>query len=361
MNLNRPGSRTRKRVEIALGDDGPTYSVGDSLGVYPDNCEILVEDVIAGLGRRGNEAVRLANGEETSLRIALPALLPERGPGNALLECLAEVATDRSEAARIKALIDDDAPIAGFDLLDVLAAFPSAKPLPEEFLATLRARSNQGFIPISELAETIIAGQVHLTVRSREHTNLMGAGTPGVASTMVRRSRRAGLDGQGFRSAVTRIHTAIRPRGRHDHDRTGNRHRPVPRFSFTNAMRSRASGKNWLFFGDQRAGDYDFLYQDELSDLLRRGSLTRLDTAFSRDQDRKVYVQDRVREHGSELYRWLESGAHLYVCGDAKRMAADVDRALREVVRDHGRLNDDDAKAYVGRLSAEKRYSRDVY
>ena len=89
--------------------------------------------------------------------------------------------------------------------------------------------------------------------------------------------------------------------------------------------------------------------------------MTRLDTAFSRDQGGKVYVQDRLRENGAELYPWLESGAHFYVCGDAKRMAADVDRALREVVRDHGRSSDDGAKAYVARLASEGRYRRDVY
>src|SRR5205823_4945870 len=106
---------------------------------------------------------------------------------------------------------------------------------------------------------------------------------------------------------------------------------------------------------------HDFLYRDELDDFLRCGVLTRLDTAFSRDQDRKFYVQHRLIEHGAELFRWLSDGAHVYVCGDAKRMAADVDRALREVVRRHGRMSDDSAAAYVASLTSSGRYRRDVY
>ncbi len=121
-----------------------------------------------------------------------------------------------------------------------------------------------------------------------------------------------------------------------------------------------AKGKNWLFFGDQRS-QFDFLYEEELADLKARGVLTRLDTAFSRDQERKVYVQDRIVENGKELYSWLQEGAHFFVCGDAKRMAADVDRALRQVVKTHGGMTEDAATAYVAKLSTDGRYRRDVY
>ncbi|NKY41309.1 diflavin oxidoreductase, partial [Cellulomonas septica] len=120
------------------------------------------------------------------------------------------------------------------------------------------------------------------------------------------------------------------------------------------------TGDNWLFFGEQHAAT-DFYYRDELDALRADGLLTRLDTAFSRDQRSKVYVQDRMREHGPQLWAWLERGAHVYVCGDASRMAKDVDTALREVVSVHGGLDADDAAAYVKRLSSERRYARDVY
>ena len=128
------------------------------------------------------------------------------------------------------------------------------------------------------------------------------------------------------------------------HDRRASRH-PAP---------------NWLFFGEQHQAT-DFYYRSEIDELRRDGTLDRLDTAFSRDQRTKIYVQDRMREHGPRLWHWLESGAHFYVCGDASRMARDVDQALRTIAGDHGGLSPEEADAYVKRLAAEKRYVRDVY
>jgi sulfite reductase (NADPH) flavoprotein alpha-component len=122
----------------------------------------------------------------------------------------------------------------------------------------------------------------------------------------------------------------------------------------------KAAGRNWLFFGDQKS-ECDFLYREELLDYERRGVLARLDAAFSRDQSAKVYVQHRMQEHGADLWRWIEQGAHFYVCGDAKRMARDVDAALCEIVAEHGRRSSAEAKDYVHRMSLEKRYARDVY
>lgn len=119
-------------------------------------------------------------------------------------------------------------------------------------------------------------------------------------------------------------------------------------------------GPNWLFFGEQHRAT-DFYYRDELDALSRAGTLTRLETAFSRDQRAKVYVQDRMREHGAQLWSWLRDGAHLYVCGDASRMAKDVDRALRDIAVAHGGLDPDAAAAQVKQLASDRRYVRDVY
>jgi sulfite reductase (NADPH) flavoprotein alpha-component len=121
-----------------------------------------------------------------------------------------------------------------------------------------------------------------------------------------------------------------------------------------------ATGRNWLFFGDQKAA-CDYLYREELADMRSSGLLTRLDLAFSRDQAAKVYVQHRMLEHAAELYAWLEAGAHFYVCGDATRMARDVDAALHEVVRTAGGKSPEAAADYVNALKAAKRYARDVY
>jgi len=132
----------------------------------------------------------------------------------------------------------------------------------------------------------------------------------------------------------------------------------APFVGFLRERRARgAAGPNWLFFGEQREAT-DFYYADELSAFQRDGLLSRLDLAFSRDQRGKIYVQDRMLEHGARLWQWLNDGAHLYVCGDASRMARDVDRTLREIVAAHGRVDPD---AYVKQLVAEKRYLRDVY
>lgn len=355
--LNRPGSEKETRhVEIELGSEGPAYAVGDSLGIYPENCDALAEEVVAALGASGDEPVEASDGTEAPLATALRRQCCLSEVTEEFLLLLADNATDAGEANRLRTLVEDDGPIAGFDVLDVLSRFPSARPSPDAFVAALS--------PIKPRLYSISSsprrhrGQVHLTVRrvAFEHN---GRRRKGVASTML--ADRVAT-GSSVRVFVQRSHgfslpadpqaavimigpgTGIAPFRAflHERDATG------------------ASGKNWLFFGDQRS-EFDFLYEDELSGLVDRGVLTRLDTAFSRDQGRKVYVQDRIVEQGEELYRWLNEGAYIYVCGDAKRMAADVDRAIREVVQVHGRLDADTAKAYVCRLASEKRYRKDVY
>jgi sulfite reductase (NADPH) flavoprotein alpha-component len=121
-----------------------------------------------------------------------------------------------------------------------------------------------------------------------------------------------------------------------------------------------ARGRHWLVFGG-RHRETDFLYQTEWLAALKKNQLTRLDVAFSRDQDHKIYVQDRLREQGGELFRWLEEGAHLYVCGDAEQMAPDVHQALLEVIMRHGQRSHEAASEYLANITAERRYARDVY
>jgi sulfite reductase (NADPH) flavoprotein alpha-component len=121
-----------------------------------------------------------------------------------------------------------------------------------------------------------------------------------------------------------------------------------------------ATGRNWLFFGEHRMSE-DFYYSEELKTLQRDGYMHRLDTAFSRDQAEKIYVQHRILEHGAEVWRWLQDGAHFYVCGDASRMARDVNAALKRVVHVHGGLSTEDASAYVSKMTQDKRYVQDVY
>jgi sulfite reductase (NADPH) flavoprotein alpha-component len=135
----------------------------------------------------------------------------------------------------------------------------------------------------------------------------------------------------------------------------------APFRGFLQERRARgATGKNWLFFGDQRR-DCDYIYEDELAEFTASGVLTRLDLAFSRDQAEKIYVQTRMTEHGAELFAWLEEGGHFYICGDASRMAKDVDAALHAIVAEHGGMSPEQAAEYVTTLKREKRYVRDVY
>lgn len=355
--LNQPGSeKDTRHIEIELGDNGPKYSVGDSLGVYPENCPALVDEIVAAIGAKPDDPVTSIDGTATTLRDALIRQHCLNEIGERLLELLGNSAAEAGEADQLRMLIDDDAPIAGFDVLDLLRRFPSTRSNPQSFVAALAAMKPRLYSISSSPARH--AGWVHLTVRRVEY-DVNGRTRKGVASTML--ADRVSPGG-ALRVFVQKSHgfglpadpaTPIIMIG------PGAGIAPFRAFLHEREAQG-ATGRNWLFFGDQRIC-HDFLYEDEMTDFLRRGILTRLDTAFSRDQERKIYVQHRIRERGDELFRWLEQGASVYVCGDAKRMAADVDRALRSVAQEHGAMSEDAAAAYVKTLAAEGRYLRDVY
>ncbi|WP_406700461.1 sulfite reductase subunit alpha [Singulisphaera sp. Ch08] len=355
--LNQQGSEKETRhVELELGDDGPTYSVGDSLGVYPKNCEALAEEVITALGSSGDEPVELSDGAKVPLATALREHCCLNEVTEKFLILLADQATDAGESARLRELAEDDGPIAGSDVLDVLRSFPSARLAPSPFVASL-SRLKPRLYSISSSPRRH-SDQVHLTVRrvAYEHN---GRVRKGVASTMLADRVSPGASVRVFVQPSHGFSLPADPSAAMIMIGPGTGIAPFRAFLHERDVTG-ASGKNWLFFGDQRS-EFDFLYEAELSSLQSRGVLTRLETAFSRDQRNKIYVQDRIVEHGEELYRWINEGAYLYVCGDAKRMAADVDHALREVIRAHGRLDAEGAKAYIARLSSEKRYRKDIY
>jgi sulfite reductase (NADPH) flavoprotein alpha-component len=280
--------------------------------------------------------------------------------------CLAEIpedflitlanASNATERAAIQRLIADDSPLAGHDVLDVLRMFPSARLSPRDLVGSL-SELRPRLYSISSSPKRHV-GQVHLTV-ARVSYESNGRTRKGVASMMFADRAEPGSrvrvfvqPSHGFTvpadpdAATIMIGpgTGIAPFRAFLHDRNA----------------AGAKGRNWLFFGDQRSS-CDFLYEQELMDFTRRSVLTRLDTAFSRDQDQKIYVQHRINEQGRELFDWLENGAHVFVCGDAKRMAADVDRALREVIRIHGAMGNDAVTVYMSNLVSAGRYLRDVY
>lgn len=341
--LSAPGSAKEIRhYEFDLGDSGITYEAGDALAVVPLNNPVLVGELLTQLGAGGDEEAAAVLRAEREIRTPskeLVADLVERAPTGELASVVAH--GDRS---------DLDSWLWGRDVLDLLRDAGSAAPSLAELLPLLRPlQARQYSISSSPLAHP---GRIHLTVASVRYGRYEG-----VASTYLadRAEDTVGVYLQpnasfGVPADDDAPMVMIGP---------GTGVAPFRGFLHERAARG-ASGPNWLFFGDRHRAT-DFVYEDELDSLRKRGVLTELDLAFSRDQAEKVYVQTRMRERSRELYAWLEEGAHVYVCGDATRMAKDVEAALLGVIAEQRGRGDDDAAEYLADLRRAKRYVRDVY
>ena len=342
-NLNAPGSAKEvNHVEFDLTGSGLDYEAGDALGVIPQNCLDLVSSVVQALGCDGEEAVPTPAGE-LPLRTALQQHYDLGKPAPALLELL-KITVSASDPAS-----------APHHVLDALLA-TTTKPAPVSFVAALKKLQPRLYsISSSPKAHP---GQVHLTVGAVRY-ELNGLPRKGACSTFLAERALA----HGTAGVFVHSNKAFRPPA----DPTlpmimvgpGTGIAPFRAFLEERAA-TKAPGKNWLFFGDQKAAS-DFLYREELEAMKSAGVLARLDVAFSRDQKEKIYVQNRMLEAAAELYAWLEAGAHFYVCGDASRMAKDVDVALHKVVEIAGGKTAEEAAAYINALKAAKRYQRDVY
>ena len=346
--LNRPGSQKDTRhVMINLAGSDLAYKPGDALGVFPENCPELVDELLRVLGAADRPDLRAALIRESSLA----------RPSDDLVERLVECATDPDEADHLTRLRDgEDDWIDTADLLDVLRRYPSARMDAEELVSLLAPLQPRLYSISSSLRAH--PEEVHLTVGAVRYTKNERV-RKGVASTFLAERVPAGSEVRVF------LHPSHRFQLPDDGDTpmimVGPGTGIAPFRAFLEERQALgAGGKNWLFFGDQCQAT-DFLYQEELRKFQQDGLLTRLDTAFSRDQAEKIYVQDRMRDRARELWGWLEEGAHFYVCGDAKRMASDVDRALHEIIADQGGLSVEEAKAYVAKMTKAGRYQRDVY
>lgn len=341
--------------EFDLADSGITYAAGDALAVLPVNDPELVSAILACLDLDGDLAVEDSTLFETVLKTR-----EIRTPGKDLIAAVAEASPDGGLADIVRRDDRDalDSFLWGRDILDLLEENPSARFTADELLGLLRPlQSRQYSISSSPLASP---DRIHLTVASVRHSPEPGARSHGGVCSTYLSDRIADGDLTGIWLQPNNAFSVPE-----DADRPvimvgpGTGIAPFRGFLHERAEAG-ATGGNWLFFGDQhRATDY--IYEDELTDLEEKGVLTKLSLAFSRDQAEKVYVQTRMREEAEELYRWLEDGAYFYVCGDASRMAKDVETALLDVIAEQSGGSENAALEYLATLKKEKRYVRDVY
>jgi sulfite reductase alpha subunit-like flavoprotein len=340
--------------EFAL-DDGCAYTVGDALGVWPRNDEAVVDEWLAATGLDGQATVALEDRPAMSLRTAATEHLDIVRITPHLLRFVAERHPSRELATLLRP--DNKVSLAqwlwGRQAMDLLAEFTVCADL-DEWLTVLRPLAPRLYsISSSPLVEP---ERVALTVSAVRYQH-SGRTRHGVCSTFLAdRSQDRPVQVFLQRSPNFRPPTV----GDAPMIMIGPGTGVAPFRGFLQERRARGhTGRNWLFFGEQRSAT-DFYYRDELRSAHDDGLLTRLSLAFSRDQRQKVYVQDLMRAAGAELWRWLADGAHVYVCGDATRMAKDVHIALLDIARDHGRLGEG-AEDWLSGLVASKRYLRDVY
>lgn len=330
-----------------------SYEAGDALAVLPRNDPAYVEEFLAVCGLNGGEHVTV-NGDGLVLSDALATRLEIC---SVTPQVVAFIAERRGDEELLTISRSDNADFTrwrwGRQLVDVLHEYP------------IRATGAEW----PDVLDGLIARQYSISSSAQEDPRRVEI-TCSVVRFQGARSRRGGVCSTYLADRANESVSIFVQRQRHFRP-------PVDRSApaimigpgtgvapFRGFLRERRAaghdGNNWLLFGEQHEAT-DFYYQDEWRGLLADGTLTRLDTAFSRDTNRKVYVQDRIRQHGQVIWQWLERGAHVYICGDKSRMAPGVEAALCSVAADHGRMGAEEAQQWLRQLSAQRRYARDVY
>jgi sulfite reductase (NADPH) flavoprotein alpha-component len=344
-----------RHYEFDLEDSGLVYETGDALNVMPVNDDELVAKILERLLVSGDI---ILEGQEKSLTELLTFQYEISTPSRKFIAAVEAQAKDEMFSHVVKngdkeALADY---LWGKDTLDLLNLNSEIYFSASEFLALLKPLQHRAYSISSSPNKH--PGSVHLTVAS-VRWNDNGRDHLGVCSTFL--ADRIAQNGKA--GVFISPNKAFRIPSNDDAPMImvgpGTGVAPFRAFLEERQIRG-AKGQNWLFFGDQTRAS-DFIYEQELIEMQAAGVLTRLDLAFSRDQKEKVYVQNKMHEHGAELYQWLENGGYFYVCGDATRMAKDVDLALCDIIAAQGSLSSDKAKEYVNNLKREKRYLRDVY
>ncbi len=358
--LNQEGSEKETRhYEFSLAGSGLQYEVGDSMGIVPRNNPGFVKDLLDALHFSGEEPVQNKEGEFFSIREGLLKHYQITQPSKQFLEAVVERSPNASDLRELmhpdrKRELDEY--LWGREIIDFLLEAPSMQFSPDEFASKLRKLQPRLYSIASSLKA--FPEQVHFVIASVRYES-RGRKREGVATTYLADR----IDGNT--PVPMFVHVAKGFRLPEDSDKpiimVGPGTGVAPFRAYLQERKAiGAKGRNWLFFGEQRSR-CDYFYREEFESLEKEGVLTRLHTAFSRDQSFKVYVQHRLLENAKEVYAWLQEGAHFYVCGDEARMAKDVDVALHQIVEKEGGLSLEGATAYVEALRKEKRYKRDVY
>ncbi|MCM3626861.1 assimilatory sulfite reductase (NADPH) flavoprotein subunit [Paenibacillus glycanilyticus] len=360
LNLNGRGSdRETRHLELSLEGSGLTYAPGDAVGVYAKNDPALVENIIALQNWNAEEKVVTGKAGETS---TLREALLHHYEITVLTKPLLEKAVAFSGNSKLAELVkpenkeDLKAYLNGRDLLDLLRDYAPWTLAPAD-LATLLRKLPPRLYSIAS-SENAHPEEVHLTIRKVEY-EAHGRERKGVCSVYVSERLQPGDKLPIFIQQNPNFKPPVNPETPVIMVGPGTGVAPFRAF-MEEREETGAEGQTWLFYGDRHFVT-DFLYQTDWQRMLKDGVLSKLDVAFSRDSDEKVYVQHRMLQNGEELYKWLENGAHVYVCGDEKHMAHDVQSALLTIISQYGGKSSEEAAAYLAELQEQGRYQRDVY
>ncbi len=363
-NLRLTGSGSQKDTrhhEIGIEGTPARYLPGDALGAYAHNAPALVERIVRLIGATGDEPVSDGSNGTLPLARALAEVYNLRTPSRRLFELLAARGAadlaplmEKTNAEALKHYLNgwNEA----HDVLDLLEEHQGIPVTAEELVASLRKDLPRLYSIASSLSAH--PGQVHLLVVSVKYP-IRGRVREGLCSTWLAERWPVGATAPMYLQNQQK-HFAMPADNAVPMIMIGPGTGLAPFRAFVEERRARgATGRNWLFFGEQHRST-DFFYEEELTRYVKDGSL-RLDVAFSRDQAAKIYVQHRMKESGADIWAWLQDGAELFVCGDKERMAADVDRELHSIAETAGGRTPEQAKEYVEELKKTKRYKRDVY
>jgi sulfite reductase (NADPH) flavoprotein alpha-component len=347
-----------RHVELALSDSGIRYLPGDSAGILPHNRHEVVNRVLRLLKFTGDEPVTDFYGKATNLHDALTFwLMIGKLSGSTVRSWAAQSQnTELAEFLQAGSKEKLDAYLWGREFIDLLEKFPAKLDDPQQLFKIL-PRLAPRLYSISS-SQALHPDLVHLSIRVVRYESY-GCDRLGVCSGQIGERTPKGGTLPVFIHSNQNFRLPADPDARVIMVGPGTGIAPFRAF-LEHKVAGAGRWPMWLFFGDQRASQ-DFLYQDELFAWQKSGVLDRFDTAFSRDQAYKIYVQDRIRENSEELWRWLDNGAYFYVCGDSKRMAPDVEAALLKAVADHSGKGPDYANEFLAGMKKQKRYLRDIY